>query len=448
MTTPTRDESAGQGRRDFLKTTAVAAGAALTTTLLPGGAYAAGDEAIKVGIIGCGGRGNGAGFDVLRAAKGVTIVALGDVFKNNLNGCRKDLERLAKDDEDVKKLGNKVEVEGNCHVGLDAYKKVIDTPGLNYVILATPPGFRPLHLQAAINAGKNVFTEKPVAVDGPGYNKVIDAYKEAQKKKLGVGAGTQRRHDAGYLEVMKRVHDGEIGKIVGGRCTWMQGILWARKRREGMSDTAYQIHNWYNFAWLSGDHIVEQHIHNIDVINWAIKSPPVAALGMGFRTRTDETRSREGGKYHNIYDFFAVDYEYPEGVHVLSMARHISGCDGGVGEWLVGTKGKSQPNAYTVNGKRVLKRGREGRASQIQEHTDLIASIRAGKPINELKNVADSTLAAIMGRMSAYTGKRVTWKAAVDSKEALAPVALEKLAWDMKLPEPPLPVPGGKSKRG
>jgi predicted dehydrogenase len=442
MTTPTRDGSAGQGRRDFLKTTAVAAGAALTTTLIPGGAHAAGGDAIKVGIIGCGGRGSGAGDDVLRAAKGVTIVALGDVFEDRLKGCRGYLEGQAKKEEDIKKLGNKVDVDGNCHVGLDAYKKVIDTPGVNYIILATPPGFRPLHIQAAVNAKKNLFTEKPVGVDGPGISKVLEAYQLAKKQKLGVAAGTQRRHQTGYLETMKRIHDGAIGDIVGGRCYWMQDILWARKRKEGMSDVAYQIHNWYNFAWLSGDHIVEQHVHNIDVINWATKAHPEAAVGMGFRSRGDDVRSNEGGKYHNIYDFFAIDFEYPKGVHVLSMCRQISKCANSVSEALVGTKGTCQVNAYTINGKRVLGRGKGDNLPYIQEHTDLIASIRKGEPINELENVAHSTLSAIMGRMSAYTGRRITWNDALKSKDMLAPVELEKLKWDMKLKEPPLPIPG------
>jgi predicted dehydrogenase len=428
------NEKAGQDRRDFLKTTTAAAGAALTAGLLSGGAHAAGSDAIKVGIIGCGGRGSGAGHDVLRAAKGVTIVALGDVFVDNLNGCRKDLERLTKDDEEVSKFGNKVEAEGNCHVGLDAYKKVIDTPGLNYVILATPPGFRPLHLQAAVNAGKNIFTEKPVGVDGPGIRKVMAAYESAKKKKLGIAAGTQRRHQTSYLELMKRIHDGAIGDIVAARCYWMQDILWKRPRKEGMSDTEYQIYNWYNFAWICGDHIVEQHVHNLDVVNWAMQAHPVKAVGMGFRTRTDP-------EFGAIYDFFAVDYEFPKGVHGLSMCRQISKCKNSVSEWLVGTKGNARCDAYTINGKRVLGRDVSDNRPYIQEHTDLIESIRKGEPINELKNVAESTLTAIMGRMSAYTGEEVTWEMAYNSKEELMP-NIDKLDWKGSLPTPEVAIPG------
>ena len=421
----------GESRRDFLKAGTAVAGAALTSALLTTGAHAAGSDEIKVGIIGCGGRGGGAGKDVLRAAKGVTIVALGDAFEDRARGTQRGLEEFAGDDETVKSLGNKVDVKGRVHVGLDAYKKVLDTPGLNYVILATPPGFRPIHLEAAVAAKKNIFTEKPVAVDGPGIRKVNDAYKKALEQKLGIAAGTQRRHQSGYLEVMKRIHDGAIGKVVGGECYWMQGILWRVPRKKDWSDLTWQLRNWYNFTWLCGDHIVEQHVHNIDVINWATQSHPEAATGMGYRTRTDPD-------YGHIYDFFAVDFEYPEGVHVTSMCRQIDHCANSISEAVMGTKGRSQVNAYTINGKSVFNR-RKDNAPYVQEHTDLIESIRKAQPINELQTVANSTLSAIMGRMSAYTGKRVTWKEALESTEELMPKDLD---WQMKLSVPPVAVPG------
>jgi len=249
-------------RRDFLVAGTAAAAA---SALFAGGVHAAGSDEIKVGLIGCGGRGSGAAHDVLQAAKNVTIHALGDAFEDNLNGCRRRLEKYA--GEELNEPSNKVDVAGRTFAGLDAYKKVIDS-GCNYIILATPPGFRPIHLQAAVNAGKHVFTEKPVAVDGPGIRKVFDAYEEAKRKKLGIAAGTQRRHQAGYLETIKRIHDGEIGEIRAARCYWMQGILWSRKPKPGMTPLESQVHNWYNFTYLSGDHIVDQHVHNIDVINW------------------------------------------------------------------------------------------------------------------------------------------------------------------------------------
>jgi predicted dehydrogenase len=420
----------GESRRDFLKAGTVAAGAALTTSLLPGGVYAAGSDEIKVGLIGCGGRGRGAGENVLTSAKNVSIVALGDAFEDRAHGTQRALEKFASDDGTVKANGNKVDVGGRVYVGLDAYKKVIDTPGVNYIILATPPGFRPIHLEAAVAAGKNIFTEKPVGVDGPGIRKVMAAYEAAKQKKLGIAAGTQRRHQNGYREVMKRIHNGEIGNIVGGACYWMQGILWRVPRQKDWSDLTWQMRNWYNFTWLCGDHIVEQHVHNIDVINWATQSHPLKAIGMGYRTRTDPN-------YGHIYDFFAIDFEYPEGVHVVSMCRQIDNCKNSISEEVVGSKGRARPNAYSINGKRVFRGGEPN--PYVQEHTDLIESIRAGEPINELKNVAESTLTAIMGRMSAYTGKEITWQMALNSKESLMP---EKLEWDMTLPVPPVAVPG------
>jgi predicted dehydrogenase len=429
-----------ENRRDFLKTGTIATGAVLTSTLCPGGVHAAGSDEIKVGIIGCGSRGKGAGENVLYAAPNVTIVALGDAFEDRANDARRFLEKLPKDDEKVKKLGNKVDVAGRVHVGLDAYKKVLDTPGLNYVILATPPGFRPIHLEAAVAAKKNIFTEKPVGVDGPGIRKVLAAYKKSLEYKLGIAAGTQRRHQKGYLEVMKRVHNGDIGEFRGGACYWMQGVLWANARKKDWTDLVYQMRNWYNFTWLCGDHIVEQHVHNIDVINWASRSHPIKAIGMGYRTRQGP-RTKNKPEWGQIYDFFAVDFEYPEGVHVVSMCRQIDNCVGGNSETVLGSKGRMETadfRVYRINGKQVFNPKLDN-APYVQEHTDLITSIRKGEPINELENVAHSTLSAIMGRMSAYTGRAITWKMAMESTEELMPADLD---WKMKLPDPPVAIPG------
>jgi predicted dehydrogenase len=421
-------------RRDFLKATAVAGTAVATNLSLLGNVHAGGNDEIRVGLIGCGARGKGAAENVLHSAPGVRIIAIGDVFEEKRLKCQKALKEFAATNEVVKKHGNSVDLpDERCFVGLNAYERVIDS-GVNYVILATPPGFRPLHIEAAVAAGKNVFTEKPVGVDGPGIRKVLAAYDESKAKNLGIAAGTQRRHQLGYLETMRRIHDGAIGDIVSGRCYWMQDILWKRARMPGMSDVAYQIHNWYGFTWLSGDHIVEQHVHNLDVLNWALGTHPVKAIGMGFRTRTDPG-------YGHIYDFFAVDFEYPKGVHALSMCRQISKCANEVAEYLAGTKGRCHVNAYTINGKRVVSREQDKQSTDpyVQEHTDLIASIRAGKPINELKNVAESTLTAIMGRMSAYTGKAVSWEAALKSEECLVP---DHLDLSGSLAERPVAIPG------
>jgi predicted dehydrogenase len=431
----------GASRREFLKTTTVAAGAALVSNLsLAPAVHAAGSDQIKVGLIGCGGRGGGAAEDVMNAAKGVTIHALGDVFKFQVDGTSGRLENFLKSEKEGKtarELGNTVDVGDRCFVGLDAYKQVIDS-GVNYIILATTPGFRPIHLEAAVAAGKNIFTEKPVGVDGPGIRKVLDAYEEAKKKGLHIAAGTQRRHDLRYIETIKRVHDGAIGDITGGRCYWMQDILWERLSKlpkqhpEITTDVGKQIWNWYNYTWLCGDHIVEQHVHNLDVLNWAIGSHPESAVGMGFRTRTNPN-------YGHIYDFFAIDYKYPKGVHTLSMCRQISECKNEIGEYLVGTKGQCVPHAHSINDQYVAPKVKRGFTAYVQEHTDLIESIRSDKPLNELKQVAESTLTAIMGRMSAYTGKEVSWEQALGSQEDLMP---KDLTLDMSLPVAPVAIPG------
>jgi len=436
-------------RRDFLKTGAAVAGGALATTLFPGGVHAAGDDQIKVGIIGCGGRGTDAGRNVMSAAKNVTVVALADVFDFRINESRRLLEDFAKGKEN--KHENKVDVQGRTFVGLDSYKKVLDSD-VNYVILASPPGFRPIHLDAAINHDKkiNVFTEKPVAVDGPGIRKVMAAYEKAGEKKLCIVAGTQRRHQTGYLETMKRVHDGAIGDLVALRCYWNQNRIWFRPKREltakkvKPNDLAFQLHNWYHFVWTCGDHIVEQHVHNIDVCNWAMKGPPKMALSSGGRAQLPSGKPNEVG---HIFDHFSTEYVYDNGVHMHSMCRQLDGCDNnfpgvnGHSEAFAGTKGVCQTNAYSLNGKPLFTRQQIQKHANpyVQEHADLIEAIRKGEQLNELKTVAESTLTAIMGRLSAYTGKMVTYKMALESKLSTMP---EKLDWDAELEVPAVAVPG------
>jgi len=430
----TSEHAEGSTRREFLKTTAVAGTALAANLSLLSNVHAAGSDTIKVGLIGCGSRGRGAAENVLHAAPNVKIVAIGDVFQAPLKGLQKTLKRFAETDDVVKKHGNSVDIpDERCFLGLDAYEKVINSD-VNYIILATPPGFRPLHLQAAVAAGKTIFTEKPVGVDGPGIRKVLAAYEDAKKKNLAIVAGTQRRHEAPYIETIKRIHDGAIGELVGGRCYWNQNTLWKRERKPGMSDVAYQIHNWYGFTWVCGDHIVEQHVHNLDVLNWAFQGHPTRAVGMGFRTPRDPG-------YGQIYNFFAIDFEWPKAVHTLSMCRQIDNCASEIGEYLVGTRGMCHVNRYDINGQRLFTQSQLGKNTDpyVQEHTDLIESVRSGKPLNELKTVAESTLTAIMGRMSAYTGKAVTWEKALNSEEDLYP---QHLAWDMSLPEPQVAIPG------
>ncbi len=428
MTEPKPSQSAAS-RRDFLKASTVAAagGSALTGLGLASNAHAAGSDTIKVGLIGCGGRGTGAAEQSVSSAPNVKLVAMGDMFQDRVDACRSNL----------KKLGDKIDVSADhCFTGFDAYKNVIDS-GVDLVILATPPGFRPTHLAAAIAAGKHVFTEKPVAVDAPGIRAVLAAADEAKKKGLAVVAGTQRRHQESYLESMKRMHGGEIGEITSARCYWNQGGLWMKPRESSWTDMEWQLRNWLYFSWLSGDHICEQHVHNLDVVNWAVGAHPVRAVGMGGR------QVRTGPEYGQIFDHFAVDYEYPNGVHSLSMCRQIAGCENNVSEAVVGTKGRWQSQGHRIEGetkwryRSMNERGREVDPYS-QEHIDLIASIREGKPLNELRTVAESTLTAIMGRMSAYTGKAVTWDEALQSKLNLMPEKL--LLGDLKVA--PVPVPG------
>lgn len=416
-------------RREFIKTSTAAAVATTVATHFKSipGAYAAGSDTIKVGLIGCGGRGTGAAGDVIHSAGGVKLVAMGDVFKDRLDESRRN---LANKFEDMT-----LPPDDHCFTGFDAYEKVIASD-VNYIILATPPGFRPTHLKAAIAAGKNVFTEKPVAVDGRGIRACFALYEEARSKGLNIVAGTQRRHQTGYLETIKQIRDGAIGEVVSARCYWNQGGLWKKDRQKDWSDLEWQLRNWLYFTWLSGDHIVEQHVHNLDVVNWVMGSPPVRAVGMGGRqARTDHA-------YGHIYDHFAVDYEYENGVRLMSMCRQIGGCENNVSEALVGTKGTCNTAAgtrYSISGAKTWRFPREqDNQPYVQEHTDLIASIRAGKPINELKTVAEATLTAIMGRMSAYTGKAVSWAQALNSKENLMP---EKLAWG-SVAVPPVAIPG------
>jgi myo-inositol 2-dehydrogenase/D-chiro-inositol 1-dehydrogenase len=304
---------------------------------------------------------------------------------------------------------------------------------IDLVLLATPPGFRPRHLAAAVAAGKHIFTEKPVCVDAAGFRSVIATYEQSVQKNLAIVAGTQRRHQAEYLETIRRIQDGAIGDIVSAQVYWNQGGLWHRARQPEWTDVEWQLRNWLYFTWLSGDHIVEQHVHNIDVANWVLGAHPIKAVGVGGRQwRTDPA-------FGHIYDHFAIDFEYPNGVRVLSMARQIDGSANHVGERFLGTKGHSDP-AGTIEGANPWRyQPPQTKVNPyVQEHIDLIASIRAGKPLNELKQVAESTLTAILGREAAYTGQEVTWDDVANAPLDLTPPTV---AFG-PLPVEPVPIPG------
>lgn len=398
-------------RRDFMKT---AAGTGLAATVLP--SFAAGwtnggADTVRVGVIGCGGRGTGAAFNSLEAHPSTRIVALADLFPDRVSSSLGYL----KDSED---FADRVDVGERTFSGFDAYEKLLALDDVDLVILATPPGFRPIHFEAAVHAGKHVFMEKPVAVDPIGVRRVIAAAEVAKARNLSVVAGTQRRHEPSYLEAMQRLRDGEIGEVISARCSWNQGGLWVKERQPGQNDMEWQCRNWLYFCWLSGDHICEQHIHNLDVVNWAMGGHPTRAYGMGGRqVRTEE-------KYGNIYDHFAIEYEYEGGRQALSFCRQQDGTDGRVEETVFGTGGSltTRPGYAAINGESAWRfSGQNGNPYAI-EHVNLLASVRGDAPyLNEGRQVAESTLTAIMGRMSAYTGKAVTWEQALNSKLDLSP---------------------------
>ena len=407
-------------RRDFVKTGTTATAALLASTPL---AFAGGQEAtISVGLIGCGGRGTGAAENCLESAENVRIIAMGDMFQNRVEGCRRSLSN---------REGFKVD-DDHVFTGFDAYKKVIES-GVDMVILATPPGFRPMHFKAAVDAGKHVFFEKPIAVDSTGVRTVLEYGLKAKEKKLAVVTGTQFRHQTSFRETIGRIHDGAIGNIVSARCIRNSGGLWVNPRKPGQSDMEYQLRNWYYFPWLCGDHIVEQHVHLLDVMNWALKGHPVSAMAVGGRqVRTEE-------QFGVIYDHFGVDFEYPNDVHVMSMCRHWDNLPGNISQEVVGTKGRSDCSG-NISGLNEWKFEGKDNKPLVQEHTDLIASIRNGRPLNETEQIAHSTLTAIMGREAAYTGQVIKWDEILNSPMNLMP---EKLEFG-PLPEPKVPVPGTK----
>jgi predicted dehydrogenase len=384
----------GKSRRNFITNCAALASVPLLAGL-PINAFAAGaNDRLKVGLIGAGGRGVGAVQNILSADKDVELWAIGDIFADQ---AQKAQGAFAKNP--------RANVPGErVFSGFDAYKQVLET-GIDIAILTTPPGFRPLHLEAAVEKGVHVFAEKPVAVDPIGAKRVIAAGELAAKKKLSIVAGTQRRHDFSYVETLKRVRDGAIGELVGGQVYWMQGGLWHKERNKNWSDMEYQIRNWLYFTWLSGDHIVEQHVHNIDVSNWAFGGPPKKAFGMGGRqTRTE-------AKYGDAFDHFAIEFEYENGARVQSFCRQADGTSQRTTERIVGTKGVATPGKIVDEKGNILWQFKGRRPSAyVQEHVHLVKSIREGKPINEARAVAESTLTGILGRLSAYTGKEVSYK--------------------------------------
>jgi predicted dehydrogenase len=419
--------AATASRREFLETVAGAA----TLAVIPN-AHAAGGDVLRVGLIGCGDRGTGAATQAMAADPNVQLVAMADAFEDRLQN---SLEILRKTENISAKIAVKPD---HCFVGFQAYQELIDS-GVDVVLLCTPPQFRPIHLRAAVEAGKHVFAEKPVGVDAPGVHSVLKSCELARSKGLSVVSGLCLRSDNGFRETVRRIHDGAIGEVSALFANDYRSGRWDKPRQPGWTDMFYQMRNWYNFTWLSGDFNVEQHVHYLDVCAWVMKETyPVKAVGMGGR------QVLTGPEYGQIYDHFSVVYEYADGARLVSNCRQQPHCKNDMSCQVLGTRGHAQ-FAERRKGLRIQSAGGEwvfeGPQNQMYqtEHDELFTSIRAGKPINNGEYMARSTLLAIMGRMAAYTGQEISWEMAMSSKETLSP---SRYDWDAQPPVAEVALPG------
>jgi predicted dehydrogenase len=390
-------------------------------------AHAAGSDQVKVGIVGTGGRGSQALAQALNTSNSVSLVAVGDVFEDVAKNKAKGFKEQFGGQFSVK--------DSNIFTGFDAYKGVLSTDA-DVVILSTPPGFRPIHFEAAVAAGKNVFMEKPVASDAPGVKKVLAAAKVADEKKLKVGVGLQRHHDPKYIETIKRIHDGDIGEVILTRVYWNGTRPWVKGRKEGETEMQYQVRNWYYFTWVCGDHIAEQHIHNLDVANWIMKGPPAMAQGTGGR------QLPFGPSQGEIFDHHMVEFTYPNGSKMLSMCRHQPNCWNEVAEYAHGTKGVAD-----ISGGRIKytdgrpewqwKKPQGAKTDPYQiEHDDLFAAIRDDKPYNEAVYGATSTMTSILGRMATYSGQQISYAEGLEHGLGLMP---KEFDWNAEAPVKPGP---------
>lgn len=408
------------GRREFVKNTSIIAGGILAAPLFTKGNYFSGsDETIKVALVGCGGRGTGAALQSLVTKHNVKLVAMADVFRDRLDNCYKTLtaEDVSESTGGKTNVRNRVDVpEERKFTGFDAYKKAITLADV--VILATPPGFRPLHFEEAINQGKHVFMEKPVATDPAGVQKVLAAAAVAKQKKLNVVVGLQRHYQNSYRELFKRKD--LIGDITSAQAWWNNDGVWVNKRQYNQTEMEYQMRNWYYFVWLCGDHITEQHIHNIDVVNWFKGAYPLKAQGMGGR------QVRKGKDHGEIFDHHYVEFTYPDGAILNSQCRHIPGTMSKVDELLIGTKGRIQCGAANIidpKGKIMYQFDTKSENNPYQtEHDELFAAIVKGEyKFADAENGAKSTMTSILGRMATYSGQVVDWDKALHSGIDLQP---------------------------
>ena len=417
-------------RRDFLTTTSAAVGGAITASIAASTpVHAAGSDILKVGLIGCGGRGSGAAVNAMRAEDNVQITALADAFPDRVEHAKNILSR---------QVGDKYQVtDENCFVGFDAYKQLVKSD-VDVVLLCTPPHFRPVQLRAAIEAGKHVFCEKPVAVDPTGVRHVMESSQLAKEKNLNLVSGLCWRYDYGVRAVMDQIKSGAIGDIVAIQENYLTGTLWHRGRKEGWSEMEYQIRNWLYYTWLSGDHIVEQHIHSLDKAMWLNDDvPPVRAYGLGGR------QERTDSQWGHVFDHFAVCYEWESGVKTFAYTRQMQGCHNDVDDYVLGTKGRARVLRNDITGETEWKyRGPKPSMYDV-EHKELFAAIRSGNTINNGDYMCKSTLLAILGREVCYTGASISWDQILNSSQNLAPESYE---WgDVEIPAVARP---GKSKLG
>ncbi len=425
-------------RRAFCKTSALAGGGILAASLpVSASAQVAGSDTLKLALVGCGNRGAGAAIQALSTEFPVQLVSMADAFQDRLDG---SLNNIVEEFEGDKK---KVKVKDkHKFVGFEAYKAAIDLADV--VILTTPPGFRPEHFEYAVSQGKHIFMEKPVATDVPGVRRVLKAAQEAKQKQLNVVVGLQRHYQTSYNMVYDKLKAGAIGNITAGQVYWNSAGVWVKERQAGQTELEYQMRNWYYYNWLCGDHILEQHIHNIDVANWFIGEYPASAQGMGGR------EVRKGPQYGEIFDHHFVEFVYPSGAVIASQCRHQPNCMNKVTEIFQGTKGSidmSTNSVTTWDGEEILKHNARKDPNPYQvEHDKLFASIQEGGVISDAENGAYSTLTAIMGRMATYSGQVITWEEALKSEISLVP---ESLSWDSQAPVLPdenglyqIPVPG------
>jgi myo-inositol 2-dehydrogenase/D-chiro-inositol 1-dehydrogenase len=418
-------------RRDVLKLAGLAlAGGSFPSIIVPSKSFGGvNSETLKVGLIGCGGRGSGAAKQALSADSNVVLHAMGDIFGDKLEASLTGLKKVH---------GDKVKVDdGHKFLGFDAFQKVIDS-GVDVVLLATPPHFRPQHLEAAVKAGKHVFCEKPVAVDGPGVRKVLEVAKEAKKKNLSLVSGFCWRYDEPKRASFGKILDGSIGDVHTVYNTYYTGLLWSHPRKEGWTDIEFQLRNWMYYTWLAGDHIVEQAVHSIDMMSWAFGDKlPVSAIGTGGRqVRTDPL-------FGHIYDHFAITYEYPDGKKGFHFSRQQANTDTSYLVESLGSKGRAMVDCskrvHEITGANNWKYSGPTSDMYQNEHNELFASIRNGKPMNDGEWMSNSTLLAIMGRMAAYTGKRITWEQALNSQERLGP---DTYTWNTAVPVAEVAKPG------